>query len=117
MKRREFISLLGGVAAAWPLATRSQQADGMRRVGVLASAAEGDLDMQARVAGFRQGLERSGWSNARIDVRFTVGKADLFQVLAKDPVFVTARCDLRTRDSGRRRAAAGEPHDSDRVRL
>jgi putative tryptophan/tyrosine transport system substrate-binding protein len=87
MKRREFISLIGGAAAAWPLAARAQQAERMRRIGVLVSSAEDDLDMQARVAGFRQGLEKLGWSedrNARIDARFAAGKADLFQMLAKE---------------------------------
>jgi putative ABC transport system substrate-binding protein len=85
MRRREFIALLAG-AAAWPLPARAQQAERMRHIGVLVSSAEDDLDMQARVAGFRQGLEKLGWSedrNARIDARFAAGKADLFQMLAK----------------------------------
>ena len=88
MRRREFITLLGG-AAAWPLAARAQQGERMRRIGVLVSSAEDDLDMQARVAGFRQGLEKLGWSedrNAGIDARFAAGKADQFQVLAKELV-------------------------------
>jgi len=86
VKRRELITLLGG-AVAWPLAARAQQGERMRRIGVVVSSAEDDLDMQARVAGFRQGLERLGWSedrNARIDARFAAGKADQFQVLAKE---------------------------------
>jgi putative ABC transport system substrate-binding protein len=86
VRRRAFIALLGG-AAAWPLAARAQQPDRMRRIGVVVSSAEDDLDMQARVAGFRQGLESLGWSedrNARIDARFAAGKADQFQVLAKE---------------------------------
>jgi putative tryptophan/tyrosine transport system substrate-binding protein len=85
--RRDFIVFLGGAAAAWPLAARAQQPDRMRRIGVVVSSAEDDLDMQARVAGFRQGLESLGWSedrNARIDARFAAGKADQFQVLAKE---------------------------------
>jgi ABC-type uncharacterized transport system substrate-binding protein len=88
IRRRDFVILLGG-AAAWPLAARAQQAERMRRIGVLVSSAEDDLDMQARVAGFRQGLEKLGWSedrNARIDARFAAGKADQFQVLAKELV-------------------------------
>jgi putative tryptophan/tyrosine transport system substrate-binding protein len=62
MRRREFITLLGGAAAAWPLVARAQtgRADAAR--GVLVSSADRDLDMQARVAGFRQGLEKLGWS-------------------------------------------------------
>jgi ABC-type uncharacterized transport system substrate-binding protein len=88
IERRKFLATLGG-AAAWPLAARAQQAGGMRRIGVLVSAAEDDADIQARVTGFRQGLEKLGWSedrNARIDTRFAAGKADQFQVLAKELV-------------------------------
>jgi ABC-type uncharacterized transport system substrate-binding protein len=80
MRRREFITLLGGAAAspaiAWPLAARAQQDGRMRRVGVLTSLPEEDLDTKARLAGFRQGLERRGWSegrNVRIDYRFVPG--------------------------------------------
>jgi putative tryptophan/tyrosine transport system substrate-binding protein len=68
IKRRQFITLLGG-AAAWPLAARAQQGERMRRVDVLVSSA--DRDLKAR-AGFRQGLEKLGWSedrNVRIDAR------------------------------------------------
>jgi ABC-type uncharacterized transport system substrate-binding protein len=86
MKRRDFITLLGS-AAAWPLAARAQQPSVMPRIGVLVSSAEDDLDMQARVAGFRQGLERLGWSenrNVRIDARFAAGKPDQFEVFAKE---------------------------------
>ena len=62
MKRRECITLLGaGAAAAWPLAARAQQAEQMRRVGVLIAASEDDPNMRSRLAGFRQGLERLGW--------------------------------------------------------
>jgi putative tryptophan/tyrosine transport system substrate-binding protein len=72
LKRREFITLLGG-AAAWPIAARAQQSEGMRRIGVLGGLAENDPEMKARLAGFRQGLERLGWSegrNVRIYYRF-----------------------------------------------
>ena len=72
MQRREFISLLGG-AAAWPLAARAQQAERMRRIGVLLPAAADDAEMQARVGAFLQGLGQLGWTigrNARIDTRW-----------------------------------------------
>jgi hypothetical protein len=73
MRRREFITLLGGVAAAWPLAARAQQGDGMRRIGVLMGSAESDQEGQARVAAFREGLRKLGWAegrNIQIDYRW-----------------------------------------------
>jgi putative tryptophan/tyrosine transport system substrate-binding protein len=88
MKRREFITLLGGAAAAWPLAARAQQADQMRRIGVLVALAEDDPEIKARLAAFRQGLEKRGWSegsNVRIDTRFAPASAQA-PVLAKELV-------------------------------
>ena len=77
--RREFIMLLGG-AAAWPLAARAQQAERMRRIGVLvASYAETDREGQARVAAFLDTFRRLGWSdgrNVRIDIRWATTNAD-----------------------------------------
>jgi hypothetical protein len=58
VKRREFITLLGGAAAAWPLAGRAQQPDRVRRIGVLMAFAEDDPEARARLAAFRQGLEK-----------------------------------------------------------
>jgi len=88
MRRREFITLIGGAAAAWPSAARAQQPDRLRRIGVLASLAGDDPEMMARLAGFRQGLEKRGWSEGRnvsIDTRFAPdGSADRLQVLAKE---------------------------------
>ena len=72
MRRRDFISLVGG-AAAWPLAARAQQAERMRRVGVLMGYAETDPAAQAKVAALRQELQKLGWEegrNIRVDVRF-----------------------------------------------
>jgi putative ABC transport system substrate-binding protein len=88
MRRREFITLLGG-AAAWPLAARAQQSERARRIGVLMSGAESDAEMQARLVGFKQGLERLGWSegrNIRIEYRFASASAEKAQVLAKEMV-------------------------------
>jgi putative ABC transport system substrate-binding protein len=87
--RREFITLLGGAAAAWPLAARAQQGGRVRRVGVLMPFPEADPQIQARLAAFRQGLERLGWSegrNVRIDYRFAPvsGALDQAQKLAKE---------------------------------
>ena len=92
MRRREFITLLGGAAASsasWPLAVRAQQADRMRRIGVLMGLAENDPDSKARLTGFRQGLERLGWSegrNVRIDYRFTQASVGQAQVPARELV-------------------------------
>src|SRR5262249_48411946 len=61
MKRREFITLLGGAAAAWPLAARAQQPERMRRIGVLLPAAPDDAEQQSWLGAFLQGLAQSGW--------------------------------------------------------
>jgi putative tryptophan/tyrosine transport system substrate-binding protein len=87
MKRREFITLLGG-AAARPLAASAQQSDQVRRIGTLLALAEDDPETKARLAAFRQGLEKRGWSegrNVRIDYRFAPDSAQV-QVLAKELV-------------------------------
>jgi putative ABC transport system substrate-binding protein len=78
MRRREFITLLGG-AAAWPLASRAQQGERMRRIGVLIPYAADDPEGQARIAAFLQGLQQLGWTegrNVRIDYRRSAGDAD-----------------------------------------
>jgi putative ABC transport system substrate-binding protein len=78
MRRRDFITLIGGGAAAatWPLASRAQQTDRVRRVGVLISVATDDPDAQANVAALQQGLQEAGWTvgrNLLIDVRWSAG--------------------------------------------
>jgi putative ABC transport system substrate-binding protein len=78
MRRREFMTLLGG-AAAWPLAVRAQQPERMRRIGVLMASAADDPVSQARIAAFLQGLSRLGWTddrNVRIDIRWATTNAD-----------------------------------------
>jgi len=87
MRRREFITLLGG-AATWPLAARAQQPDRVRRLGVLMGLAEDDPETKARAAKLRQELGRLGWSegyNIRIDTRFAPAGAQA-AVLAKELV-------------------------------
>ena len=79
MRRREFISLLSGAAAAWPLAARAQQPERMRRIGVLIPTAADDAEGQARMAAFLQGLAQLGWSEGRnvlIDTRWSGGDAE-----------------------------------------
>ena len=62
MRRREFITLLGGAAAAWPLASHAQQPERMRRIGVLMLYPENDPEGQLRATAFRQGLQKLGWT-------------------------------------------------------
>jgi ABC-type uncharacterized transport system substrate-binding protein len=81
MRRRDFIALLGGTAASWPLAVRAQQAERMRLVGILLPAAADDLEFQAWVGAFLQALAQLGWTegrNVRIDARWaTTNAADI----------------------------------------
>jgi putative tryptophan/tyrosine transport system substrate-binding protein len=89
MKRRDFITLLGGAALARPVTARGQQTERMRRIGVLGGFAENDPEMKARLAGFQQGLERLGWiegRNVRIDYRFAPAGAGQAEALAKELV-------------------------------
>jgi putative tryptophan/tyrosine transport system substrate-binding protein len=87
MRRREFITLLGG-AIAWPVAAPAQQ--GMRRIGVLMAYEQSDREGQAFVAAFREGLEKLGWMesrNIRIDYRWaTPGEPKSLQQFAKELV-------------------------------
>jgi putative ABC transport system substrate-binding protein len=80
MKRRAFITLLGGAAAAWPLAARAQQGERVRRIGMLSGGGTADdPDVQANVAAFLQGLQQLGWTdgrNLRIDIRWGAGNPD-----------------------------------------
>ena len=78
MKRREFITLLGG-AAAWPLAARAQQAGGKRRIGVLMNIMSDDPESQIRLAAFAQGLQQLGWivgQNVIVDTRWGAGNLE-----------------------------------------
>src|SRR4029079_5379419 len=80
MKRREFITLLGGAVAAWPLTARAQQGERMRRIGMLESLKADDKEAQARISTFAQGLKELGWTegrNVQIDVRFGPDNATL----------------------------------------
>jgi ABC-type uncharacterized transport system substrate-binding protein len=86
-KRREFITLLGSAAVAWPLAARAQQGERMRRIGVLMNLASDDPEAQARIAAFRQELQQLGWTdgrNVRIDYRWVAGDAGRFHRYAEE---------------------------------
>ena len=102
MRRRQFITLLGGAAVAWPLAARAQQPDGMRRIGVLLPAAADDAEFQARVAAFHQGLALLGWSigrNVRIDTRWATANADTIRRHAAELVALAPDVILAHGDS------------------
>jgi len=89
MRRRQFITLLGGAAATWSLAARAQQPERMRRIGVLMAVAENDADVRAGVAIFQQSLQELGWKtghNVRIDYRWGDAVAERIQARAKELV-------------------------------
>jgi putative ABC transport system substrate-binding protein len=88
MRRRDFISLVGG-AATWPLAARAQQRERVRRIGVLMSLAADDPDAPPRVSAFAQGLQERSWTvggNVRIDYRWGAGDLDRFRAYAAELV-------------------------------
>ena len=89
MKRREFITLLGGAAATWSLAARAQQSERMRRIGVLVNLPADDPQAQVRNAALLQGLQELGWTvgrNLRIDYRWGAGNADNVRKFAAELV-------------------------------
>jgi putative tryptophan/tyrosine transport system substrate-binding protein len=98
MRRREFIGLLGGMAVAWPLGGRAQQAGHVRRIGFLLGLTESDPEGHARIVAFRQGLETLGWAegrNVRIDYRFAGGdpervRAHVAELVALAPDLLVA---------------------------
>jgi putative ABC transport system substrate-binding protein len=86
MKRRTFISLLGG-AAAWPLAARAQQGERLRRIGVLMNAAESDPSYRSYAEAFAQTLQRLGWregKNLRLDFRWSDGEPERIDAYAAE---------------------------------
>ena len=89
MRRREFITLLGGAAAAWPLAARGQQGERMRRIGVLMNSTADDTVSQERLRGFVQGLQELGWTvghNLQIDYRWGAGNVERYRTFAAELV-------------------------------
>jgi putative tryptophan/tyrosine transport system substrate-binding protein len=89
MRRREFVTFLGGAAVAWPLAAHAQQPEYIRRIGVLNSCAETDGEVRARDAAFGKRLDELGWidgRNVHIDYRWSAGDVDRLQLFAKELV-------------------------------
>ena len=86
MRRRDFIALVGGAVAEWPLVARAQQSDQIRRIGVLMGTAAEDTESKAELAGFRDSLAKLGWiegSTIHIDYRFPANP-DQYPILAKE---------------------------------
>ena len=118
MRRREFITLLGGAAAAWPLAARAQQRERMRRIGVLDTLAADDPEASVRHGAFMQGLQELGWAvgrNLRIDTRWAAGDTGRIRSLAAEMVALAPDV-IFTSGSTIAAAARGDAHDPDRVR-
>src|SRR3981081_37091 len=106
MRRREFITLLGGAAAAWPLTARAQQSERIRLIGVLMGGAETDLESPARVKAFEETLARLGWMvgrNLRIEYRWT--KADVERTRAQSVELLRMAPDVVLADGGTRAIA------------
>jgi putative ABC transport system substrate-binding protein len=103
--RRQFMTLLGGAAVAWPLAARAQQPCGMRRIGVLAAYAEHDPEAQVRVTAFRQALQGLGWAeggNVVMEYRWGAGDADRARTFAAEmtePFSLQPATDRRSKNS------------------
>jgi putative ABC transport system substrate-binding protein len=89
MRRRDFLTILGGAAASWPSSARAQAAGAVRKIGVLLSGIESDPDSQVRMAAFRQGLADLGWKdgdNLRVEYRWSAGKSELIRQYAEELV-------------------------------
>jgi putative ABC transport system substrate-binding protein len=89
MRRREFISLIGGAAAAWPLAAPAQQYERIRHIGILMAFSESDPEAQSWAAGFREELGKLGWTegvNVEIDTRWATADVESLQRSAKQLV-------------------------------
>ena len=119
MRRRDFITLLGSAAAVWPVATRAQQSERMRRIGVLMNISADDPEAQSRMTAFVQGLQQSGWTdgrNIRIDTRWAAGDADRYHRYAEELLALAPEVILASATPSVQAFATGNPHRAHRVR-
>ena len=115
MKRRGFITLMGG-AAAWPVAAPAQQADRVRRIGVLTYLAAADPDLPPRVTAFSRGLQELGWidgRNLRIEYRFGAGNTDRYRDYAAELISLGPDVILVSSGSRFGRCAKNNPNCAD----
>jgi putative ABC transport system substrate-binding protein len=87
IRRREFITLLGGAAVAWPLAARAQQAARVRRIGVLMAFSQNDPEGTVWLSMFTKGLQELGWTDgtsAQFEVRWSAGNPEQMRIFAKE---------------------------------
>jgi hypothetical protein len=120
VRRREFITLLGGAAAAWPLAARGQQPERVRRVGALMGFAESDPEGQIFIAAFREGLHNLGWTegrNIRFDTRWAALDPESVTAIRERTRRTAARSHSLARHTYDSRAAATNTHHPDHFRL
>ena len=118
MKRREFITLLGGAAAAWPLAARAQQGGPIRRVGVLIGGTSDDPDTTSLLAVFQWALQERGWIEGRtiqFEYRFAGDDTDLRRNLRSGACGNSAGCDRRHIAARRASAQTGHDHHTHRI--
>ena len=119
MKRREFITLLGGAAAAWPVGARAQQRERMRRIGVLLSAAANAPEAQPRIIAFVQGLAQLEWNvghNVQIDLRWGGGNADDIHKYAVELAALAPDVILASSTAAVAALMQATSHGADRVR-
>ena len=118
MRRREFVALLGGGAAAWPLTSLAQAPERMRRIGMLMPLAADDREAPARVAAFQQGLQQLGWTigrNVQIENRWGAGDPDRIRKHVTELIALAPDVILAHGERSSSATAPGDPHHTNRV--
>ena len=118
MRRRDFIKVIGGTAAAWPLAVRAQQKEGTPHIGVLLGLADGHPETRSRVKAFQKGLRDRGWvegQNIRTDYRFAGSDPNRTREYTAELVRLTPAVIVGNSTPVTERVAAGDKHHSDRI--